>query len=317
MARAMWNGVMSFGLVNVPVRLHSAVRSERPHFHLLHAKDESPVHYQRICEREGKVVPWSEVVKGHEVSKGEYAVLTPEDFKRAALDRSETIDILAFVPTGTIDARYFETPYYLAPAKGGERAYALLRETMAKATKTAVAQIVLRQAQHLGAITAVDEVLVFTTLRFAQEIVNPRTLGLPQKSAPRQSELDLAAKLIDGIAGDWKPEQYKDRYSENLLAIIKSKTKKGSRPRLGELGPKPAGGGEVADLMERLRASLAGGRASAAPAKRATAGPRTAKRAPAEPRAAKRAPAEPRAAKRQTPASHRKIATTRRHKRAA
>ena len=307
MARAMWNGVMSFGLVNVPVRLHSAVRSERPHFHLLHAKDESPVHYQRICEREGKVVPWSEVVKGHEVSKGEYAVLTPEDFKRAALDRSETIDILAFVPTGDIDARYFETPYYLEPGKGGERAYALLRETMARSNKTAVAQIVLRQAQHLGAITVVDEALVFTTLRFAHEIVDPRTLALPHKSAPRQNELDLAAKLVEGIAGDWKPAQYKDRYSENLQAIIKAKTKKGTHPRLAELGPKPPGGGEVADLMERLRASLAGGRAGAAPAKRAAA----------EPRAVKRASTEPRAVKRRAPAGHRKIPTNRRHKRAA
>ncbi len=297
MPRAMWNGAMSFGLVSVPVSLHSAVRSERPHFHLLHAKDESPVHYQRICESEGKVVPWSEVVKGHEVGKGEYAVLTPEDFKRAALDRSETIDILTFVPTGTIDARYFETPYYLAPGKGGERAYALLRETMAKATKTAVAQIVLRQAQHLGAITAVGEVLVFTTLRFAQEIVNPSTLGLTHKTPLRQNELDLAAKLVDGIAGDWKPEQYKDQYSENLLEIIKSKTKKGSKPRLGELAPKPAGGANVTDLMEKLRASLAGRGAGAA--------------------AAQSAPTEPRVASGRTATAHRKTTTARRHRRAA
>ena len=301
MPRAMWNGVMSFGLVNVPVRLHSAVRDERPHFHLLHAKDESPVHYQRVCEREGKVVPWSEVVKGHEISKGEYAVLTPEDFKRAALDRSDSIDILAFVPTGAIDARYFETPYYLAPAKGGERAYALLRETMAKATKTAVAQIVLRQAQHLGAITAIGDVLVFTTLRFAQEIVNPNTLGLPQKTPLRQNELELAAKLVEGIAGDWKPEQYEDRYSENLLAIIKAKTKKGAKPRLGELAPKPAGGGEVADLMERLRASLAGGRAGAKPAQTETSAPAAAKVARA----------------RKTPVVRRKTTTAPRHRRAA
>jgi DNA end-binding protein Ku len=158
-----------------------------------------------------------------------------------------------------------------------------------------VAQIVLRQAQHLGAITAVGEVLVFTTLRFAEEIVKPSTLGLPQKTPLRQNELDLAAKLVDGITGDWKPEQYKDRYSENLLEIIKAKTKKGSKPRLGELAPKPAGG-DITDLMEKLRASLAGHGAGAAPAKSG--------------------PGERRAASGRT-AGARKTTPARRHRRAA
>jgi DNA end-binding protein Ku len=297
MARAMWSGVLSFGLVNVPVRLHSAVHSERPHFHLLHGKDESPVRYERICERESKPVPWSEVVKGYEVKKGQYAVLTPEDFKRAAVDRSETIDILVFVPTDAIDARYFETPYYLAPAKGGERAYALLRETMAKAGKTAVAQIVLRQAQHLGAITAMGDALVFTTLRYAPEIVDARTLGLPKKSALGPKELELAAKLVDGVSGDWKPEQYEDRYSDNLLAIIKAKTKKGTLPRMGELRPEPPRG-EVSDLMERLRASLA-------------------KRGGAAPERAAALAATPRAAARQPKSVSRKKSAARPHRRAA
>ncbi len=118
-ARGLWSGVLSFGLVNIPVKLQSASRDERPHFHLLHAKDDAPIRYERICEREKKPVPWSEIVKGYEVKKGEVAVLTPEDFKHAALNRSETIDILAFVDAGEIDARYFETPYYLVPGQGG------------------------------------------------------------------------------------------------------------------------------------------------------------------------------------------------------
>jgi DNA end-binding protein Ku len=266
MARAIWSGVLSFGLVNIPIRLHSAVRSERPHFHLLHVKDESPVRYERICEREGKPVPWSDIVKGYEVRKGEYAVLTPEDFRRAAVDRSETIDILAFVPAADIDARYFETPYYLAPGKGGERAYVLLRETMRKAGRTAVAQIVLRQAQHLAAITQIGDALVFATLRFANELVDPGTLDLPQKHALGQNELDLADKLVEGFTGAWKPEQYKDRYTENLQAIIKAKakTKTGAEPRLEALKP-PSPRGEIPDLMERLRASLATARPKAEP----------------------------------------------------
>lgn len=270
MARALWSGVLSFGLVNIPVKLQSASRDERPHFHLLHAKDESPIRYERICEREHKPVPWSEIVKGYEVKKGEHAVLTQEDFKHAALNRSETIDILAFVDAGEIDPRYHETPYYLVPAKGGERAYALLRETMRKAAKVAVAQVVLRQAQHLASVTPVGDALVFTTLRFAHEIVDVRDLELPAAKAPNPHELDLAAKLVEGFADSWKPERYHDRYTENLLAIIKTKTKKGGAPRLGDLAP-AAPTGEITDLMERLRASLAGGRSGARGASAAAA----------------------------------------------
>ncbi|HSS40134.1 MAG TPA: Ku protein, partial [Polyangia bacterium] len=203
-----------------------------------------------------------EIVKGYEVKKGEMAVLTPEDFKHAALNRSETIDILAFVESGEIDARYFETPYYLVPARGGERAYALLRETMRKSAKVAVAQVVLRQSQHLAAVTPVGDALVFTTLRFAHEVVDTRELDLPAAKSLNPHEMELAAKLVEGFADTWKPEQYHDKYTENLLAIIKTKTRKGAVPRLGELAP-AAPTGEITDLMERLRASLGQGRRGA------------------------------------------------------
>src|SRR6185312_7931178 len=247
------------------------------HFHMLHAKDDAPIRYERICEREKKPVPWSEIVKGYEVKKGEMAILTPEDFKHAALNRSETIDILAFVEAGEIDPRYFETPYYLVPAKGGERAYALLRETMRKSGKVAVAQVVLRQSQHLASVTPIGDALVFTTLRFAHEVVDARELELPAAKSVSAHEMELAAKLVEGFADTWKPERYHDKYTENLLAIIKTKAKKGATPRLGELAP-AAPTGQITDLMEKLRASLAGGRrvahASAKPAasrKRSTA----------------------------------------------
>ena len=261
-ARSLWSGVMSFGLVNIPVKLQSASRDERPHFHMLHAKDDAPIRYERICEREKKPVPWSEIVKGYEVKKGEMAILTPEDFKHAALNRSETIDILAFVEAGEIDPRYFETPYYLVPAKGGERAYALLRETMRKSGKVAVAQVVLRQSQHLASVTPIGDALVFTTLRFAHEVVDARELELPAAKSVSAHEMELAAKLVEGFADTWKPERYHDKYTENLLAIIKTKTKKGATPRLGELAP-AAPSGQITDLMEKLRASLAGGRRGA------------------------------------------------------
>ncbi|MFL5303620.1 MAG: Ku protein [Polyangia bacterium] len=267
-ARGLWSGVLSFGLVNIPVKLQSASRDERPHFHLLHAKDDAPIRYERICEREKKPVPWSEIVKGYEVKKGELAVLTPEDFKHAALNRSETIDILAFVDAGEIDARYFETPYYLVPAKGGERAYALLRETMRKSGKVAVAQIVMRQSQHLAAVTPIGDALVFTTLRFAHEVVDMRELDLPAAKSLNPHEMELAAKLVEGFADTWKPERYHDKYTENLLAIIKTKTRKGAAPRLGDLAPATPTG-EITDLMERLRESLAQGRRGAQAATKA------------------------------------------------
>ena len=257
MARAIWNGAISFGLVTIPVQLVTAVRSQRPRFHLLHAKDEAPVHYQRVCEQEGKAVPWDEIVKGYEYEKGEYAVLTKDDFKRAALEKTETIDVLSFVPADAIDPRYFETPYYVAPGKGGDRAYALLRETIRKTGKVGVAQLILRQSQHLAALSVKDNVFVLTLLRIGDDLAATDSVKTPSGKGLRDSELQLAARLVDGLAGDWEPEQYKDQYAANLSAIIKAKIKgKGAKPRLGAIGPgEPKA--EVTDLMERLRATLA------------------------------------------------------------
>ena len=257
MARAIWNGAISFGLVSIPVQLVSAVRSQRPRFHMLHAKDESPVHYLRVCERESKPVPWDQIVKGFEYEKGEYAVLTTEDFKRAALQKSDTIDILSFVPGAAIDPRFYETPYYLAPGKGADRAYALLRETVRKAGKVGVAQLILRQSQHLAALSVKDDVFVLTLLRLADDLAATDSVKTPSAKGLRDNELQMAARLVDGLAGAWKPEQYRDQYAANLSAIIKAKIKgRGARPRLAAIGPgEPKA--EVADLMARLRESLA------------------------------------------------------------
>jgi DNA end-binding protein Ku len=257
MARAIWNGAISFGLVTIPVQLVSAVRSQRPRFHLLHEKDEAPVRYQRVCERESKPVPWDQIVKGYEYEKGEYAVLTKDDFKRAAVEKTDTIDVLSFVPESAIDPRYYETPYYVAPGKGADRAYALLRETIRKTGKVGVAQLILRQSQHLAALTVKDDVFVLTLLRLADDLAATDSVKTPSGKGLRDSEMQLAARLVDGLSGPWKPEQYKDQYAANLSAIINAKIKgKGAKPRLGAIGagePKA----EVADLMQRLRESLA------------------------------------------------------------
>ena len=257
MARAIWNGAISFGLVTIPVQLVSAVRNQRPRFHLLHAKDESPVHYQRVCEREEKPVPWDQIVKGYEYEKGEYAVLDKEDFKKAALEKTDTIDVLSFVPASAIDPRFYETPYYIAPGKGADRAYALLRETIRKSGKVGIAQLILRQSQHLAALSVKDEIFVLTLLRLADDLAETDSIKAPSAKGLRDSELKLAERLVDGLSGSWKPDQYKDQYAANLSAIIAAKIKgKGAKPRLGAIGA-GAPKGEVADLMTRLRESLA------------------------------------------------------------
>ncbi|HXU06411.1 MAG TPA: Ku protein [Polyangia bacterium] len=257
MARAIWNGAISFGLVTIPVQLVSAVRSQRPRFHLLHEKDESPVHYQRVCEREAKPVPWDQIVKGYEYEKGEFAVLDKDDFKKAALEKTDTIDVLSFVPASAIDPHFFETPYYVVPGKGADRAYALLRETIRKSDKVGVAQLILRQSQHLAALSVQDDIFVLTLLRLADDLAATDSIKAPSAKGLRDNELKLAQRLVDGLSGTWKPEQYKDQYAANLSAIIAAKIKgKGAKPRLGAIGagePK----GEVADLMARLRESLA------------------------------------------------------------
>ena len=260
MPRAMWKGSIAFGLVNIPVELHTAVRENRPRFRLLHAKDESPVNYERVCQEEGKPVAWEDLVKGYEFEKGRFVVLTKDDFKTAALEKTKTIDILDFVDPDAIDDRFFETPYYLTPGKGSERAYALLREAVRKSGKVGIAKVILRDTQHLAAVEAIGDALVITMMRFADEIVDSGGLSFPRDADIRGKELEMATALIDNLSADWKPEKYTDDYRDNLMRVIQAKLK-GRKPRLKEEGrPREA---QVIDLMERLQKSLAASRGGA------------------------------------------------------
>ena len=184
MPRAIWKGAISFGLVTVPVGLYAATeRASELHFRLLHAKDESPIDYKRVCEAEGVEVPWKDIVKGYEVSKGEFVVMTDKDFARARTDATQTFAVRDFVPARAIDFLYFEQPYYLAPqGKAAAKSYALLRDALAKADRVGVGTFVLRQREHLGALEPVGNALVLTTLRFAHEIRKPDTLDLPGRT---------------------------------------------------------------------------------------------------------------------------------------
>jgi len=274
-ARAMWKGSVAFGLVNIPIELYSATRDHRPKFRMLHAKDESPVHYERVCQTEGKPVAWEDLVKGFEFEKGRFVVLTKDDFKTAALEKTKTIDILDFVDPAEVDERYFETPYYLQPGKGAERAYALLRDAIAESGKIGIAKIILRDAQHLAAVETIGDAMVLTMMRFADELADLEDFKFPKSVGTRPGEMKMALQLIDSLASKWEPEKYTDEYKENLMRVIQAKVK-GKRPKLQERETSQSA--DVVDLMARLKASLEGkgkaasaakGKKKAAPRKRA------------------------------------------------
>jgi DNA end-binding protein Ku len=256
MARAIWKGSIAFGLVNIPIELYSAVRDHRPRFRLLHAKDESPVHYERVCQTEGKPVAWEDLVKGYEYAKGQFVVLTKDDFKTAAVEKTKTIDIMDFVDPQEVDERYFETPYYVQATKGSERAYALLREAIRAAGKIGIAKIILRDAQHLAAVEVIGDALVLTMMRFTDELADLEDFTFPREAHIRPAELKMAEQLIDSLAATWDPSKYTDEYRENIMRVIHAKVK-GKRPRLEEMNVSPKQA-EVVDLMARLRASLEG-----------------------------------------------------------
>jgi DNA end-binding protein Ku len=241
--------------VNIPVELHTAVRDSRLRFRLLHATDRSPINVERVCRKEGLAVAWNDLVKGYEYQKGRFVVLTKEDFAAAALQQSKRIDVIDFVSAREIDDRFFDTPYYLTAGKGGDEAYALLREAIRTTDRIGIAKFILRDVQHLAAVEALGDALVLSTLRFAEELVDVRSLSFPNTTHLRKKELDLATALVEGLAADWKPEKYTDEYRQNLMRVIRAK-RKGTAP---DLEPKePQRDPSVVDLMERLRRSLSG-----------------------------------------------------------
>ena len=271
MARPIWRGSLSFGLVAIPVQLHTAVRENRPKFRLLHAKDKSPIKYERICQRDGTPVAWEDLVKGYEYERGRYVVLTKEDFKAAALEKDRRVQVTDFVPADAIDDRFFDQPYYLLPDKGGEHAYAVFQQALEETGRVGIGKVVLRERQHLVAIESIENRLVLTMLRFANEVVDAPKVAEVDRAKVAPKEVKLATDLIEALAAEWKPEQYKDDYQANLQEVINSKLQGETIEIEEERRPMRA---EVIDLAERLRASLeaAGGARktrSKAPARKA------------------------------------------------
>ena len=257
MPRGLWKGAISFGLVNVPVELFSAEkRAAELDLTMLDKRDLAPVGYKRFNKASGKDVAWGDVVKGYEYQDGKYVVLSDEDFRRANVEASKTVEILSFVDLKEIPPQHFETPYYLAPGKRGEKAYALLRDTLRKAGKAGVATVVIRTRQYLAALIPLDEMLLLNTLRYADEL---READFDfKKVKPTAKELDLALRLVDDMAGTWQPAKYKDTYREDLLKRIDEKVKKGQTEEITQpgKGEREGKGAQVIDLMAALRKSV-------------------------------------------------------------
>jgi DNA end-binding protein Ku len=253
--RPLWTGALSFGLVNIPVRLQSAVKAkERVSFRLLHKADMSPIRYERVCEKEGDPVEWDDIVKGFEYSKGKFVALSENDFKAAAIESSKTIDILDFVKADEIDPRYFETPYYLVPGKGGEKAYALLREAIKRAGVVGIGKITMRtNVLHLAGIKTVGDAIVLDVMRFANELVDADDIEFPSSTGLRPQELEMAEQLIQNLSGEFDPSKYVDDYRANLMKIIRAKMK---GKKIETVKPEARESTQVIDLMARLQESL-------------------------------------------------------------
>jgi DNA end-binding protein Ku len=254
MARPLWQGSLTFGLVSIPVEVHRAIRDHRPRFRMLHRKDLSPVRMDRVCIEEGHPVAWEDLVRGYEYEKGRFVVLTKEDFRAAALEKTKAIEILSFVEADRIDDRYFETPYYLVPGRHGDRAYALLREAIKASGRIGIGKFVLRETQHLAAVEVIDDALVLSVMRFADELVDIKEFRFPTTSKPGAQELKMARMLVENLAADWDPSKYNDQYKENVMRIIQGKLK--GRKDVHVQSDTPQRPAKVVDLMERLRRSL-------------------------------------------------------------
>ena len=256
---SIWTGALTFGLVNIPVSLASAVRAvEKTSFRQLNEEDLAPIKYERVSSVDGEVVPWKQIVKGYEYAKGKYVVVTPEELAKVRTPSSKAVEMTDFVKSDEIDPRYFDTPYYLVPQKGGEKPYALLREALASTGMVGIGKLTLRQKEHLVAVRPIGDALVLELMRFEHELVPPDELHFPDAAQQklRPQELTMAEQLIGNLAEPFDPSKYEDEYEAKLKALLKAKLKGKKLPDDddGDRGPEKT---KVIDLVARLQESLA------------------------------------------------------------
>jgi DNA end-binding protein Ku len=263
MPRTLWKGAISFGLVHIPVGLYSAEKRNSFDLTMLDRRSMKPVGFKRYNKETGEDVSWDDIVKGYEYEKGRYVVLTEEDFRRANVEATQTVEILSFVDREEIGPMYYETPYYLAPDKRGHKGYALLRETLKQTGKIAIANVVIRTRQYVAALIPYKDVILMNTLRYPNELRDTDELEVPSSNfktvgvSPR--EVEMARRLVEGMSAPWKPEEHRDTYHEDLMALIEKRVEAGqtevvTEPSKDE-GKRPAKG-EVIDLMALLKKSV-------------------------------------------------------------
>jgi DNA end-binding protein Ku len=263
MARAFWTGNVSFGLVEVPVRLMPATQSDDLSFTLLDREDLSPVGYRRYNRKTGEEVPWERIVRGYEHEKNEYVVLGDQDFERANVEATHSIEIIAFVDANEIDPMYYDTPYYIEPLKKSSKSYALLHETLSRANKVGIARVVLRTRQHLAALSAKGPALVLDLLRYRHELRDVDDLDLPDSKSraihASPQEIKMAQRLIDDMTERWDPSRYHDEYRDDLMKAIEEKIASGKSHVITPEGraTRRTPRGEVMDIMQLLKKSLA------------------------------------------------------------
>ncbi|KVK84561.1 DNA-binding protein [Burkholderia cepacia] len=271
MARMIWKGAISFGLVHVPVQLFPATRTVKPSFRLLDKRSMDPVGYRQVNKRTGKEVAREDIVRGYEYEKERYVVLTDDEIRTANPESTQTVDIVTFVDEGAVSFLYLDTPYYLVPDRKGEKVYALLRDALKDSGKIGIAHVVMRDRQHLGALIPVGPLLALDTLRWQEELRPLDELSVPAGDAKRAGvsarELAMAKKLIDDMSGSWTPDEYHDTFRDDILDLVERKVRAG---RIEEIEDRPAQTGcaasNVVDLTELLKRSLKGGSARAADA---------------------------------------------------
>jgi DNA end-binding protein Ku len=258
----MWKGAISFGLVHIPVEMYPAVSDKGLDLTMLDRRDFSPVGFKRYNKGNQKDVPWDEIVKGYEYTPGEYVVLSEEDLRRANPEATQTIDIAAFVDADQVPLLYYDQPYYLAPGKGGDKVYALLRETLKSTGKIGIARVVIRIKQHLAALVCVGDTIVLNTLRYADEIRDAGELKVPAPDARTATisdkELQMAKALVEGMSEDWNPEEFHDTYREDVMALVEQKIAANETHSITMPGPERerAASSNVIDLVSLLQASL-------------------------------------------------------------
>lgn len=256
--RSIWNGAISFGLVNIPISLYSAEDSNELKFNYIDSRDENKVKYKRVNEVTGEEVPWENIVKAFEFEDGNYVVMTDDDFVKADPVASKTVDIETFINREELSLLYLEKPYYMAPTKGGEKPYVLLRDALKKADKVAIARVVIRTKEHLAVIYTNEDGLVLNLIRFHEDIRSMAQLNLPQSVKITDKEMDLAQSLIDGMSDTWKPETYKDQFTEAIMKRIEAKAKKKGK-NIDEDEPDTEtskSSGKVVDIMDLLKRSV-------------------------------------------------------------